>query len=102
MRFTFGKYKNYFIKDVIAFDAQYVMWCYKKFEWFKKIVDEKNLKFALVKEYNSDVNFSHNQQVAWAYGFGKNAKQFKENRIDRKIELKLIALENSIKISRME
>lgn len=33
-RFTFGKYRDELLKDIMKFDSDYIVWCHKNVSWF--------------------------------------------------------------------
>jgi hypothetical protein len=68
---TFGKYKGLTVAAVIKFNASYFHWAINNVPWFDMDADARKIAQRAV---NKEREFSLQQQNAWAWGFGYEAK----------------------------
>lgn len=81
---TFGKYKGLPVRAVLRFNARYFGWAVKNIEWFD--MDAEARKVAQ-RAINKERQMALNQQEAWAWGFGRDARSARQKHDYRMIQI---------------
>lgn len=61
-KFTFGKNKGLYLKDVVEEDPNYVIWCMENIEWFKLSPSDEDYVYSLEQRYSN----TYNHGSSWA------------------------------------
>lgn len=80
----FGKYKGLTVEAVMKFNPRYFAWAVKNVEGFDLDAEARKVGQRAI---NAEREFSMNQQNAWAWGFGGEAKSARQRREMRKIKI---------------
>jgi hypothetical protein len=81
---TFGKYRGLSVAAIIRFNAKYLAWAIKNVPAFDLDAEARKVGQRAINAENA---FSLNQQNAWAWGFGRNAKSAREKHTLRMIQI---------------
>lgn len=80
----FGKYRGLTVAAVIKFNPRYLAWAVKNVAGFDLDAEARKIGQRAI---NAEREFGMNQQNAWAYGYGLEAKEARRRHDRRMIEI---------------
>lgn len=80
----FGKYKGLTVGAVLKFNPEYLWWLLQNIDAFRL---EPQVREKVRKATIADRQFALNQQDAWAWGFGREAKSARSRDNLRRIKI---------------